>query len=79
MEVTEALQVEDNVRNVLSAPRAIRFTTLTRSKGAEIYVLTRPGAGESSAKLQKIIEEETGMGVFVLEARAKGCKCFPRL
>ena len=41
----EVLEVEDNVWNVLSAPRAIRFTTLMRSDGAEIYVLTRPPWG----------------------------------
>lgn len=51
-----------------------------RSDGAEIYVLTRPRAGKSSAKLQKIIEEERGgAGAFVLDAKAKGCKFFPWL
>ena len=36
---------EDNVRNVLSAPRATRFTTLRAVRRAEIYVLTHPPSG----------------------------------
>lgn len=69
---------EDNVWNVLSAPRAIRFTTLMRSDGAEIYVLTRPPWGwRIICKVTENYWRGKGDGSFCTWRKGKRLQVFP--